>query len=63
MSGKTIWRAGRMLMAIPALLAGGLCFAQTYPVKPIRFIVPFAAGGASDIIARIIQPKLGEGLG
>lgn len=63
MSGKTVWHAGRMLMAVPALLAGGLCLAQAYPTKPIRFIVPFAAGGASDIIARIIQPKLAEGLG
>lgn len=39
------------------------CFAQVYPAKPVRCIVPFAAGGASDIIARIIQPKLGEVLG
>lgn len=63
MSGKTLWHAGRVLMATLALLAGGVCLAQPYPAKPIRFIVTFAAGGASDIIARTIQPKLGEGLG
>jgi tripartite-type tricarboxylate transporter receptor subunit TctC len=39
-------------------------FAQaTYPNKPIRMIVPFAPGGASDFVARIVTPKLGDALG
>lgn len=33
------------------------------PVKPIRWIVPFAAGGAADIVSRVIAPKMGEILG
>jgi tripartite-type tricarboxylate transporter receptor subunit TctC len=37
--------------------------AQTYPNRPVRLIVPFAPGGASDAIARIISPKLQERLG
>ena len=37
--------------------------AAGYPAKPIRMIVPFAPGGASDFVARIIQPKLSELLG
>jgi tripartite-type tricarboxylate transporter receptor subunit TctC len=37
--------------------------AQTYPNKPIRMIVPFAPGGASDFVGRILQPRLGELLG
>jgi len=34
-----------------------------YPNRPLRFIVPFAAGGPSDILARMVGQKLGEGLG
>lgn len=37
--------------------------AQSYPVKPIRFVVPYAPGGSSDVIARILGQKLGETLG
>jgi tripartite-type tricarboxylate transporter receptor subunit TctC len=38
-------------------------FAQTYPNKPIRIVVPYAAGGTSDILARQIGPKLNEAWG
>lgn len=37
--------------------------AQEYPRRPVRMIIPFAPGGASDFVGRIIQPKLGEELG
>ncbi len=37
--------------------------AQTYPTKPIRLIVPFPAGGATDLFARSLSQKLGERLG
>ena len=34
-----------------------------YPTRPIRVIVPFVAGGGTDLLARLISPKLGEALG
>ena len=48
------------------LLAVGFPFAasaQNYPDRPVRLIVPFAAGGANDIVARLIQPSLERSLG
>lgn len=38
----------------------GDALAQTYPSKPIRYIVPFSAGGANDILARILGARLSE---
>ncbi len=38
-------------------------WAQNYPAKPIRMIVPFPAGGATDILARALSQKLGEKIG
>ena len=43
-----------------ALLFASSAFAQSYPSKPIRLIVPYAAGGTSDILARQVGPKLTE---
>jgi tripartite-type tricarboxylate transporter receptor subunit TctC len=43
-------------LAIPA-------FAQTYPTKPIRLVVPFAPGGSSSIVARAIAAEMEKGLG
>jgi tripartite-type tricarboxylate transporter receptor subunit TctC len=51
---KLLW----LLALIPAL-----AFAQAYPTKPVRMIIPFAPGGASDFVGRIFQPKLSEILG
>ena len=45
-------------------LFSALAFGQaSYPNRPVKMIVPFAPGGASDFVARIISPKLGEVLG
>ena len=52
----------RTLMVFVLLLLCSQAGAQ-YPTKPVRMIIPFAPGGASDFVGRIIQPRFGELLG
>ena len=52
----------RLLFVLLALVPG-LVFSQGYPNRPVKVIIPFAPGGASDLVGRIIQPRLSELLG
>ncbi len=50
----------KFLFLLVFSFSAGLVQAQNYPSKPVRLIVPFAAGGSTDVIARILAPKLSE---
>ncbi len=52
-----------MILAATALVLTSAADAQNYPNRPVRIIVPFAAGGIGDITTRLIADKLGDRLG
>ena len=65
MSPLSMRRAIRVapLLALAALAVVGPAGAQTFPDKPLRFVIPFAAGGGSDVMARVIAEPLSQRLG
>jgi tripartite-type tricarboxylate transporter receptor subunit TctC len=56
---------GRLFLVLLLLSLTGIsgAFAETYPSRPIRLIVPFAAGGLNDVVARLVAPYLEKSLG
>jgi tripartite-type tricarboxylate transporter receptor subunit TctC len=54
---------GRLIALAMLAALSGSALAQAWPAKPMRIVVPFAAGGASDVLARLVGQKLSERLG
>ena len=53
----------KIVAAVVSVLSVGVVSAQTYPAKAVRIIVPYPAGGTSDILSRLLSPKLNEVFG
>ena len=64
-----VWRARRAglraKLALPAIiaLAGSALAVEPYPDRPVTLIVPYAVGGSSDVLARLIGERLSKSLG
>ncbi|HEV7801916.1 MAG TPA: tripartite tricarboxylate transporter substrate-binding protein, partial [Burkholderiales bacterium] len=52
-----------LAFAIPACASAQQPGASSYPARSIRFVIPFTPGGTADILARVMAPKMSEGLG
>ena len=53
----------RLTSAILLMASAGSAFAQAYPSKPVTVVVPYAVGGTTDIVARLVTTQIGNGLG
>ena len=56
-------RSAALMLAVACVGAAGAAFAQAWPAKPVRMIVPIAGGGSTDAIARLVGTRLGEAWG
>src|SRR5512147_2841564 len=61
--GKVRGMTYRLLGALIAALAASAAQGSDYPVKPLRLVVPYSAGGSTDTVARLVGQRLAERLG
>jgi len=60
---ETKMRPSLLALVTTLLLVTGEALAQDYPTRPVKIIVPFAAGGPADVYARFLAQRLGDSLG
>jgi tripartite-type tricarboxylate transporter receptor subunit TctC len=61
---RRLMRSARLAVAVAAVVAlSTAALSAPYPERPVTIVVPFAPGGANDVVVRIIQQPLGEALG
>ncbi len=53
----------KRILVLALLLAAGPALAQSYPVKPIRLVLPFGAGSSTDAVVRVLAPEVSAALG
>ena len=53
----------RFAACLALVLAAGLAHAQSWPSRPVKMVVPFPAGGPTDVLTRVLADKLGQALG
>src|SRR5688572_11138634 len=56
-------RAAAALAALVSVALPFAAFAQSYPVKPVRILIPWPPGGANDVVGRIVAQRMTEQLG
>lgn len=56
-------RIASVLAAVAALSCGAVQAAESWPVRPVKWVVPYPPGGSTDMLARLLSQKLGERLG
>src|SRR5437868_601656 len=60
---RRIWGLGGLISMFAVMAIAAPSWAQTYPSRPVKIVVPHAPGGAVDAVGRLLAQKLGDDLG